>query len=450
MGFSRFTSTRRFVSGLIPLALVVSFASCRQSQDNSSRPGAGLGPEVRLAVSGTDSRGLSLAASGNLVVAVWAATAKDATNIYAAVSQDRGNSFSAPVRVNDIEGDARVNGEQPPRVAIGRDVTVVWQSRQSGESQVRLARSTDNGRTFQAASTAHPQKLTGARGWASVAADNSGALHLAWLDGRNAAPKPPAAAPAAAAPAAGAAPAAHVHSGPPMRQDIMHAVWRPDGSSAEALVASYVCFCCKTSVATGPDGSTYVAFRNIYPTNLRDIAVARSVDGVTFAEPVRVSEDGWQLDGCPEDGPSIGVGADGVVHVAWPTIAGKDGLRKGIYYSYSTDGGQSFAPRVRMDDAADVQHSAHPQLVIAGKDVAVTWDERGNAGPRIRVRLVHSVEPANAWRPQLGPVSTVSDSGPVNHATVASAEDVIISGWTVNTPTSSEVWIRRVPITERR
>ena len=143
----QFTS-HRFVASLTALALVSALASCRRSDAVASRSAeAGLGPVIRLEIKGADSRGLSLAASGSTVVAVWAATANTVTNIYAAVSRDGGSHFDAPVRVNDIEGDARVNGEQPPRVTIGRDVAVTWQSRRSGQSEVRFARSVDGGRT---------------------------------------------------------------------------------------------------------------------------------------------------------------------------------------------------------------------------------------------------------------------------------------------------------------
>ena len=40
------------------------------------------------------------------------------TDIFAAMSRDGGRAFSAPVRVNSLPGDARVNGEQPPRLAL--------------------------------------------------------------------------------------------------------------------------------------------------------------------------------------------------------------------------------------------------------------------------------------------------------------------------------------------
>ena len=129
---------------------------------------------------------MSISASGHRVAVVWAATTEGQTNIYAAVSEDDGTTFAAPVRVNDVEGDARVNGEQAPRVAVGRDIVVAWQSRRSGTSQVRAARSTDGGRTFGVAETIHDSTLTGARGWSSLVLDGDGAAHVAWLDGRNA------------------------------------------------------------------------------------------------------------------------------------------------------------------------------------------------------------------------------------------------------------------------
>ena len=51
-------------------------------------------------------------------VAVWTACEHGRTDIYAATSEDGAVQFGAPVRVNDVEGEAHVYGEDPPRVAI--------------------------------------------------------------------------------------------------------------------------------------------------------------------------------------------------------------------------------------------------------------------------------------------------------------------------------------------
>ena len=77
-------------------------------------------------------------------------------------------------------------------------------------------------------------------------------------------------------------------------------------------IARGVCYCCKTAMATDLAGAIYAAWRQVYEGNIRDIAFTKSADGGrTFSPPVRVSEDNWVLDGCPENGPAIAVEARG-------------------------------------------------------------------------------------------------------------------------------------------
>jgi hypothetical protein len=402
------------------LALVGSgCAATREVGDNAP---------TRLSVASAVNSGASIASAGTSVVVAWAATTAGETNIYAATSEDAGRTFGDPVRVNDVAGDARVSAEQPPRASIGDSITVVWSSRLTGQSRLRMARSADGGRTFSPAVTAHEERLGGARGWSSVVTDGGNGTHVVWLDGRN---------------------ATHTHgqsagtSPPRMRQDIFHALWRPASPPVETRVAVDVCFCCKTSVAVGPDDAVYVAWRHIYPTNLRDMAVARSTDGGrTFGDPVRVSADGWQIDGCPEDGPAIGVGANGIVHIAWPTVVQDGPQRKAVFYSYSADAGRTFAPRLRLDDEA-ARHAAHPQLSISGSDVAIAWDETTADGHRIQVRDVRSsTQPT--WTPDIQPARTVGTVDTLASPAIAPLPD----GWAVAWATgsgASEIEVRRIP-----
>jgi len=158
-----------------------------------------------------------------------------------------------------------------------------------------------------------------------------------------------------------------------------------DTSSVEAITGG-VCYCCKTAVATGPDGATYAAWRHVYAGNLRDIAFTLSRDGGrTFAPPQRVSEDRWQLDGCPDDGPAMGIDSRERVHVVWPTIVtGESGMPSGpaIFYAASSRGGP-FGARQRVPTEG-VPH--HPQLAVAPSGAfVVAWDELQDGRRRVVV-----------------------------------------------------------------
>jgi hypothetical protein len=65
-----------------------------------------------------------------------------------------GKAFSAPVRVNDLDGDATVRNENPPKIAVAPNgnVYVCWANeRGRWKGNVQFARSTDGGKTFSPA-----------------------------------------------------------------------------------------------------------------------------------------------------------------------------------------------------------------------------------------------------------------------------------------------------------
>jgi len=384
---------------------------------------------VRLGIPGRLNSGASVAADGARVVVTWAATSDTGSDVYAAFSDDGGASFGAPARVNDVAGDARMSGEQPPRVALGQGIKVAWLSRQGSSSVIRLATAAPGGHTFGPAATIHAGGLKGARGWQSLAVDREGAAHVAWLDGRGDASGP------TARPATAGAPA-----GKGMRQDVFQAVVLADGSRRESRLATDVCFCCKTAVATGADGSVYVAWRHIYPPNIRDIAIARSTDGgKTFGPPARVSEDGWAIDGCPDDGPALAVDARGTVHIVWPTLVSA-AAGKGIFYSWSPDG-RTFAPRVRLDEGAG--GAAHPQLAVDGDRVVAAWEQTTGNGPRAFLRAIAGVPRGASGAPALTPVSVLGDDGS-SYPALAAAGDAVVAAWTEETAGGSTIRVRRL------
>src|SRR5205814_2388835 len=113
---------------------------------------ARFGASVR--VSGTESAPVAqhaprIAARGNRVFVVWHEARAGLDNVFLAVSRDRGETFSAPIRVTDNPPGAVA--ELHPAVAVrGRRVWVAWQELVSGRDddagRIRLARLDARGR----------------------------------------------------------------------------------------------------------------------------------------------------------------------------------------------------------------------------------------------------------------------------------------------------------------
>jgi hypothetical protein len=380
---------------------------------------------VDLAVPGRANATPSVAAAGPLVAVVWsAADSVGATDIYAAVSRDSGRSFGVPVRVNDVPGDARVNGEQPPHMAIQPGaqsiITVVWTVKRRKGTTLLQSRSSDGGRTFGHASLVPGTDAPGSRGREAIASEPSGRVDAVWLDHRELAHD------------SSMATAHHDHAAAgASKPDGVAAAQKSklyfaslDGSAAPTAITGGVCYCCKTALASGADGAIYAAWRHVYPGNLRDMAFTASRDGGrTFAPPIRVSEDHWMLEGCPDDGPAMALDSQNRVHLAWPTLAaGIDGAEPmiGIFYASSADA-RTFSARERVPTEGTPHH---PQLTVAGGTLVVIWDELKDGARRIVVTQ-RSLTTKSAFARQV-----VSDDAPGIYPVVVSTQDGVLVAWT--------------------
>ena len=177
-----------------------------------------------------------------------------------------------------------------------------------------------------------------------------------------------------------------------------------------ALLDPRVCECCQTSAAMTSNGPI-VVYRDRSDDEVRDIYCVRHVDGLWTA-PRAVHKDGWEIQGCPVNGPAVAVWAEQVV-VAWFTAVNG---RAQVNVAFSRDGGATFGeptlvdgrnPSGRVDVALDKNGDAHVCWLASGSegatirccrvradagvdepiDVAVTTAARGSGFPQmVRVR----------------------------------------------------------------
>jgi hypothetical protein len=201
-----------------------------------------------------------------------------------------------------------------------------------------------------------------------------------------------------------------------------------DPASARA-VAPGVCYCCKTAVATGADGSVVAAWRHVYPGNVRDIALTKSLDGGrTFAPPVRVSDDNWVLDGCPENGPAVALDRMNGIHVVWSTLvpgAAGDEPTLALFYATSRDG-QRFTKRQELSTDGVPRH---PQIVVGPRgEITIAWDEHARGQRRIALArgTIDAGNPVRFARESIG-----DDAGA--YPALAPLADGTVIAWTSGT-----------------
>ena len=191
---------------------------------------------------------------------------------------------------------------------------------------VRVAYSSDDGKTWAASVTPHSDGTKSEHGFASLFQAPGASLALVWLDGR--AMKP-----------------GHGGHGGGGDMALRYGVFGRDWKQlSEVAVDARVCECCPTAAAVTADGPI-VAYRDRGPDDTRDIYVARLENG-KWSEGQPVHKDGWIFPACPVNGPALSArGRD--VAIAWYT--GVNGAPRS-FAAFSTDAGRSFGPPILVDD----------------------------------------------------------------------------------------------------
>jgi hypothetical protein len=140
--------------------------------------------------------------------------------------------------------------------------------------------------------------------------------------------------------------------------------------SDELLIDSSACQCCRTDVYADDAGNVNVAYRGLIKgqmgQTIRDMMIASSDNhGRAFTNPLRISVDNWNIDGCPHTGPAL-CSSKGNLQALWYT----EGSGAGIYYASKKHGENGF-------DAKQVISSFghHPQASSNNRSMAIVWEE---------------------------------------------------------------------------
>jgi hypothetical protein len=183
----------------------------------------------------------------------------------------------------------------------------------------------------------------------------------------------------------------------------------------------------------------HIAWRHVYPGNLRDIAFTTLAAAGVAWDPARVSEDQWMLQGCPDDGPAMDVDGGGRVHIVWPTVVTDQGAgEKVLFYASSVDG-RRFTARTRLPVEGQANH---PQIAIARDGTLIlAWDEVQGARRRIVVARSEGdeVSVAPVFRRDRSAGQYVGI-----YPAIALTPTTSIVAWTSGAPADSSIHVRRM------
>jgi hypothetical protein len=168
--------------------------------------------------------------------------------------------------------------------------------------------------------------------------------------------------------------------------------FRPDGSVArQQEIDADVCSCCQTAIGR-TRGGWIVAYRDRSPKEIRDISVTRFVNGAWTA-PQIIHADGWEINGCPTDGPSLATAGGDDVAIAWLTRAGGTARIQAVF---SSDQGARFSKPIRIDGGNALGRPAI--TVFDDTSYLVAWLEKAANGA-VDIRLRHLSPNGSASQP---------------------------------------------------
>jgi len=307
------------------------------ADDASARPFETLTPVQPPAASGSMAPQLAASIDGRVFLSWLEPAAQGATRFR--IAEWSAGAWES--RADIVRGTSLfANWADVPSVFAARDGRLLahWLEKTGAPAHaygIRVSESEDHGRTWSPPITPHRDASLTEHGFLSFFDAPEGAVGMVWLDGRQTAAEPA---------DVSKAPVNHGHGGGAGAMTLRStAVRRGAAPGADVLVDARVCDCCPTAAARTSRGAI-VAYRDRSDAEVRDISIARLVDG-SWRPGGAVHPDGWEINGCPVNGPALASMEDRVA-VAWFTAARDEGR---VSVAFSADGGATFGEPVRVD-----------------------------------------------------------------------------------------------------
>ena len=409
-------------------SLVLSGCGTSQGDDSSLEPGLSLPESITVGNPEANPSGPYLGTSTtNQVFVSWTEENLDGEgrNVLIAPVADDGQRLGEIRQMNREPSGSR-GGEHKAKFTLGEEdaVSALFVAHTEIYKH-RVLKSTyaDGAGSFSGELRLNDdQREVSRANFTAIGTAPNGKIHVAWLDGRN----------------------------DLEAKEVFMSVSTDGGRSFSKNypISALACPCCRPTINFLNGGkSMVVTYRDngIPPAegegdNVKNHLIIRSDDGgQTFSDPVVISDDGWTFASCPHAGISVGVDSQDRIHAVWWT-GGRTPDEAGIYYTYSEDGGRSFAPRQFVSDAP-ADRVLHTEITVDKNDtVYMAWE--GVKEDQSHIFLAHTTRQGE-W----SPVQQISEGTWNTFYPMLAADDKsLYVSWAERKGESSQIRLQALPL----
>lgn len=264
------------------------------------------------------------------------------------------------------------------QIALGEggEIYLAWTQKLEKKytGNIRFTRSLDGGHHFDEPRTVNDDGLEIGHRFPVLSVRPQGAVRLSWIDKR-------------------ALESARAGNQEFLGASLYTAVSRDRGEHFEAnqKLIDHSCECCRLAVANQENGHSVLLYRHVFPGNVRDHALMYIDESMASGAIQRISEDQWQIEGCPHHGPAI-ASAGGTEHLAWFT-GGQN--RQGLFYAHASNRDGLFL--VSHPQPFGLPGSERPSVAATGGEVVLAWKRFEH--DRTRVYAQKSLDGGQSWQP---------------------------------------------------
>jgi len=417
-----------FLAGLF-LALVVSGCGSSQGVDSPVEPGLAFREAIMVGnPEGNPSGPYLVTSETNQVLMSWTEENRDGEgrNVLIATESSDGRLMNETRQMNQEPSGSR-GGEHKAKFTLGEDDSVsalfVAFTEVYKKRVLKSAFADGDGPFSSELRLNDDQREVSRANFTAIGTAPGGKIYVAWLDGRN----------------------------DLEAKEVFMTISEDGGRSfgENYPISALACPCCRPSINFLDGGnSMVVTYRdNGSPSaegelaNVRNHLMIHSSDGgQTFNDPVVISDDGWTFDRCPHAGISVDVDSRDRIHAVWWT-GGRTPDEAGIYYTYSQDGGSSFAPRQFISDAP-ADRVLHTEVTVDKNDtVYIAWE--GVLQDRTHIFLAHQRAGEEKWSP-----TYQVNGGTWNtfYPMLTTDQDSLYVSWTERKGESSQIRLQTSPL----